>query len=518
MKPKPNIVFFLTDDQGPWALGCAGNDEIHTPNLDRLAAGGTRFENFFCASPVCSPARASIFTGRIPSQHGVHDWIRRGSMDSSRTPGFGGGDECGIEYLAGLSSYTEHLAAAGYTCGISGKWHLGDSLRPQKGFSSWNLFPYGGGNYYGAWMIRDGGLEKEADDRYLTDVITDGALRFLDEQAAGSGAGAGSGGGRSPFYLSVHYTAPHSPWEAGQHPEDLVELYADCRFESCPEVPGGHPWQINSAPRGTGEKRRELLRGYFAAVSGVDRSVGLILEKLSAMGELENTLVIFTSDNGMNMGHHGIWGKGNGTFPQNMYDTSVKVPMIVSRPGHVPAGRVEASLRSHYDLYPTLLDYLGLSNAQADELPGSSFASLLREGGPTPDSPGAEEAPVVVFDEYGPVRMIRSRGWKYVHRYPYGPNELYDLEADPDETTNLIENDTGHPRACRLRAELERWFLRYTDPERDGTKEPVTGKGQLDLAGTPGEGRRAFDEDWWYIREDGERLPGRHFAAGRITG
>ncbi len=531
---RPNIVFILTDDQGPWALGCAGNHEIQTPNLDRIAAGGMRFDNFFCASPVCSPARASILTGRIPSQHGVHDWIRRGSMDSSRTPGYGYGDDRGIRYLAGLPAFTEHLAAAGYTCGISGKWHLGDSAQPQKGFSFWNVFPYGGGNYYGPWMLRDGGLEREPQDRYLTDVITDGALRFLDEHAAGTGGtrsgsnaggtgvgtrstdGSGASAGGRPFYLSVHYTAPHSPWETGQHPEELVSLYADCTFETCPEVPGGHPWQINSAPRGTGAKRRELLSGYFAAVTGVDRGVGRIVDKLESMGRLEDTLFIFTSDNGMNMGHHGIWGKGNGTFPQNMYDTSVKVPMIISRPGHVPAGVVDLSLRSHYDLYPTLLDYVGLPNPEADQLPGTSFASLLRGSVPTRQSGAGADAPIVVFDEYGPVRMIRTHEWKYIHRYPYGPHELYDLTGDPGELDNLVADNATHPEAVRLRGELEQWFIRYTDPGRDGTKEPVTGKGQLDLAGTGGEGRAAFDQEWWYISANGERLPGKHFAAGRI--
>ena len=428
-------------------------------------------------------------------------------MDSSRTPGYGNQDDCGIEYLAGLPSFTEHLARAGYVCGISGKWHLGDSIKPQKGFSYWNVFPYGGGNYYGPWMLRDGGLEREPDDRYLTNVITDGALRFLDERATSP----------DPFYLSVHYTAPHSPWERGQHPQELVDLYADCAFETCPVVPGGHPWQINSAPRGEGARRHELLSGYFAAVTGVDRAVGRIMEKLETTGRRENTLFLFTSDNGMNMGHHGIWGKGNGTFPQNMYDTSVKVPMIVWQPGRVPAGRVDSSLRSHYDIYPTLLDYAGLPNPEADALPGASFAALLRgdhDANRYEQSPG----PVVVFDEYGPVRMIRTREWKYVHRYPYGPNELYDLVRDAGETTNLVADGEPHPQAQRLRSDLEQWFLRYTDPGRDGTKEPVTGKGQLDLAGIPGKGRRAFDQEWWYITASGEKLPAKHFAAGRITG
>ena len=120
MKKFPNIVLILTDDQGIWAAGCAGNDEIRTPNIDALAEKGTRFDNFFCASPVCSPARASLLTGRIPSSHGVHDWIRRGNLASPKGLPVFAGDDRAIEYLKGLRAYTETLAEAGYRCGISG--------------------------------------------------------------------------------------------------------------------------------------------------------------------------------------------------------------------------------------------------------------------------------------------------------------------------------------------------------------------------------------------------------------
>lgn len=495
---RPNILFILTDDQGYWAMGCAGNHEIHTPNLDRIASMGMRFENFFCASPVCSPARASILTGRIPSQHGVHDWIRKGSMDAQLTPGVGWGDDRAIEYLKGMRGYTEVLDDEGYTCGISGKWHLGDSRHPQKGFSYWHLFPYGGGNYNNAYILRDGNLEHES--RYLTDVITEGGLKFLDAQQAVE----------SPFYLSVHYTAPHSPWEKGQHPEDLVDLYKDCTFQTCPEVPGGHPWQINSAPRGKGERRHELLSGYYAAITGLDQGVGALLDRLEAMGILENTLIIFSSDNGMNMGHHGIWGKGNGTFPQNMYDTSVKVPMLIARPGYVPEGVVDDHLLSHYDIMPTLLDYVGFENVDADALPGRSFAALLKGEGM------AARENIVVYDEYGPVRMIRTREWKYVHRYPYGPHELYNLADDANEEHNLIDVPGEQQRAADLKAHLEAWFVRYVDPDLDGSKEPVTGKGQSDLAGLTGQGRKAYENDWWYIDEDGNRRENQVFFAGGI--
>ena len=494
---RPNILFVLTDDQGAWAMGCAGNREIHTPTLDTLAAQGLRFDNFFCASPVCSPARASLLTGRIPSAHGVHDWLRKGNLAAEPGLPVFAGDDCAIEYLRGMRGYTEALAEAGYTCGLSGKWHMGDSLHPQKGFSYWNVFPYGGSNhYFNPVMIIDG--QPQVVEGYLTDIITDGALRFLDQAA----------GADNPFYLSVHYTAPHSPWEKGQHPEDLTALYDACPFESCPDEPC-HPDQINSAPRGIGERRIELLKGYFAAVSGLDRGVGRILQRLEELGLRENTLVIFGGDNGMNMGHHGIWGKGNGTFPLNMYDTSVKVPFIVSWPGHVPQGVVDEHLLSHYDFFPTLLDYLGLSDPATAALPGRSFAALLR-GQPLPDERGA----VVVFDEYGPVRMIRTRTHKYIHRYPYGPHEFYDLASDPDERDNRIKDPAVQPVLHTLKAELDRFFLQYVDPDLDGSRLGVTGKGQLTFVGTRSAGQPVFEDDFWHINAEGKRklLPGDHPA------
>ncbi|MDQ1256696.1 MAG: choline-sulfatase, partial [Candidatus Hydrogenedentes bacterium] len=408
---RPNIVVILTDDQGIWAMGCSGNPEIRTPNLDRLASSGMRFENFFCASPVCSPARASILTGRIPSQHGIHDWIREG--DAKEHP---------IPYLDCQTAYTDLLAANGYLCGFSGKWHLGDSATPQKGYTHWYTHQRGGGPYYNAPMYRNG--EAIDEPGYVTDVITDDALVFLDEAARGP----------APFYASVHYTAPHSPW-IDNHPKEVVDSYADCPFESCPNLPA-HPWFLgNTVPGGVREQRRENLQGYFAAVTEMDRNVGRVLDKIEALGLRENTLIFFTSDNGYNCGHHGFWGKGNGTYPLNMYDTSVKVPTIVSHPGAIREGGVCKALLSHYDFMPTLLEYVGIGNPEADRLPGKSFAPLLR--GETDE--GREN--VVVYDEYGPVRMIRGREWKYVHRYPYGPNELYDLANDPDETTNLAADE-----------------------------------------------------------------------------
>ncbi len=477
---KPNILFILTDDQGIWAMGCAGNPEIRTPNLDRLAATGMRFNNCFCVSPVCSPARASILTGRIPSQHGVHDWLCGGNYKQDAVT-----EGRLIEYLKGQPGYTDVLSQHGYVCGLSGKWHLGDSHHPQKGFSYWAVHAKGGGPYYGAPMIRDDEIYHEP--RYVTDVITDNGIAFLDRQADGD----------QPFYLGVHYTAPHSPWDREQHPSEIYdEYFENCAFTSVPDEPI-HPQQINSAPVGwTPAERRAILSGYYAAVTAMDHNVGRLLDRLEALGLRENTLVIFTSDNGMNMGHHGVYGKGNGTFPLNMFDTSVKVPCLISRPGHVPGGTVADGLVSHYDIMPTLLEYTGIDNPESDRLPGSSFAAVL-----SGKSRNKERDPVVVYDEYGPVRMIRTSDWKYVHRYPYGPHELYDLAHDPGETINRVSDPECASRLIEMRAGLDAWFARYVDPMLDGSREPVYGKGQYGLAGPAGCGKKAFHGDWYYIQK-----------------
>lgn len=480
---QPNILFILSDDQGAWAMHCAGNTDLHTPNLDRIAARGTRFENFFCVSPVCSPARASILTGTIPSVHGVHDWLRGGNLDQEKA--LNAPDETvPIQYTSHLTGYTDLLAQSGYTCALSGKWHLGDSVTPQHGYSRWFTIGRGGCNYYEPDLVRDGKVFYDPEGRYITDIITEDALRNIRELSAE----------QKPFYLGVHYTAPHSPWDEKNHPAEFIDMYRDCAFTATPDLPI-HPWQVPSAPCGTGEKRKELLRGYYAAITAMDRNIGKLLDELEAQGIADNTILIFTADNGMNMGHHGIWGKGNGTFPQNMFDTSVKVPFLISWPGHFPQGKVESAMASHYDILPTLRELLNLQGEVRQPLPGKSILPLLegKEGG---------SGEIVVFDEYGPVRMIRTAEWKYIQRTPYGPNELYHLTDDPEETKNWFGAPEYAAIEQELRARLNHWFVQYTDPNFDGSREPVTGFGQLCRAGTMAEGKNTYAEAAMYWRKD----------------
>ena len=175
-----------------------------------------------------------------------------------------------------------------------------------------------------------------------------------------------------------------------------------------------HPNQVKTCPYGTGERRKELLRGYYAAITAMDNQVGLILDLLDELSLQQDTLIMFTSDNGMNLGQHGIWGKGNGTYPQNMYDSSVKVPFLASWKGHIPENQVCEAMCSHYDIFPTFMELLQLSGNVKQKLPGRSFVKWLEH----PQE--KDERSIVIVDEYGPVRMVRNHDWKLVQRYPEG--------------------------------------------------------------------------------------------------
>jgi arylsulfatase A-like enzyme len=462
---RPNVLFILSDDQGAWAMGCSGNPDIRTPALDRLAAEGVRFADFFCTSPVCSPARASLLTGDIPSRHGVHDWIRDGNMGERR-----------VDYLAGQRLLTDDVAEAGWRCGLIGKWHLGASDVPRPGFVRWFAHQSGMSPYFDAPMVDETRPVKVP--RYLTHVLTEEALAFLDAEAARA----------EPFFLCLNYTAPHYPW-IGAHPREYTDLYADSAFAASPqEAP--HPWSAHGNPAtDEGHRRpRESLAGYYASMTAMDEGIATVRERIASLGLTGSTLVIFMSDNGMNCGHHGIWGKGNGTRPQNMYDTSVKVPCLVAQPGRIAPDRVSEALLSAYDFRPTLLDYLGLPPVRDAHKPGRSFRALL-DG----DARAGDDA-VVVYDEYGPVRMVRTREWKYVHRYPAGPHELYDLVRDPGERQNLHGAAQAADVEAALRARLDGWFARYVDPAQDGATKPVNGCGQLGRADVA-DPRTAFAED-----------------------
>ena len=460
---KPNLVFILTDDQGAWALG-RETPEIITPHLDKLAEEGVCFENFFCASPVCSPARCSLATGRLPSAHGVHDWLRGGNVTGSALPEElrpAYGQDTAADYLSGMPTVYDALREAGYHMGFVGKWHMGDSLRPREGFDEWTVLLGGGCAYKHPDVSVDGVPQYR--NEYVTDFFTDRAVHFIDNHPD------------EPFSLHLHYTAPHTPWGHEHHREDILRLYDDCPFVCHPFHPL-HPDQVATCEVGdTEEHRRYLLKGYYAAITAVDEGVGRVMDALRRNGLDENTVVVFSGDNGMNLGQHGVWGKGNGTYPQNMYDSSVKVPFIVWGPEYVRRGAVVNNLVSHCDVLPTLREFLGqpVHTAPDDMLPGESFLDELTKGrGPT-------ERKICILDEYGPVRMIRTRRWKYVHEGINGGHQLYDLESDPGEEINRYGDPGCAEIQAALSAELESAFRAYTQPPFDGAKTRPTGSGQM---------------------------------------
>ncbi len=250
-------------------------------------------------------------------------------------------------------------------------------------------------------------------------------------------------------------------WHMGDslHPQGIVDSYDDCPFDSCPQEPR-HPWAEPLTECCLGN--REMLKGYFAAVTAMDNNLGRIIDRVEELGLRENTLFVFASDNGFSCGHHGFWGKGNGTYPRNMYENSIRVPLVFSQPGTVPQDAVESGMFSAYDFAPTLLDYLGLPLPEGRNLPGSSFAAALH------GKPVSGREMVAIYDEYGPARMIRTEEWKYVHRYPDGPHDLFDLVNDPDERANLASDPTYTQRAWDLKAHMDEWFDRYVEADTDG--------------------------------------------------
>ncbi|MFP4057275.1 MAG: sulfatase, partial [Candidatus Brocadiia bacterium] len=282
-----NLVVIMTDNQGAWTLGCTGNPDIRTPHVDRLARQGMRFSRAFSVNAVCSPCRASFLTGLLPSQHGVHCWLRGGGAQ------MGPKAYCTIEEFTSLS---EVLAGAGYACGLVGKWHLGANLRPQEGFSTWLTKPHGHTTaFYDVPIIRDGKVYKEP--RYTTELWTEHACRFIEAHA------------RRPFFLFLAYNGPYGLGPSLLRParNRHAAAYADADMTSFPRNPP-HPWLRNN-------KRYlnnvQAMRRYAAECSGVDDGVGRVVDTLRRLGLEGRTLVVYTADQGWGGGQHGIWGMGD---------------------------------------------------------------------------------------------------------------------------------------------------------------------------------------------------------------
>jgi choline-sulfatase len=435
----PNILLFFTDDHGQWALGSSGNRDIETPNLDHIARTGTVMENAFTPTPVCSPARACFLTGKTASQHGIHDYLDNDPQFFERG------------WLKDEITLPELLQAAGYRTGLVGKWHLGNDSRPQRGFDSWGALagdypidPTGPARY-----CVDGRIETRTGSKAA--VLTDAAIDFIWR-----------GDLTQPFFLFVGHVSTHSPWQG--HPERLVDRYRGRDFADVPQAevfPFGTQ-NLESRDHIDRADPRAALAQYYAAVTAIDESVGRLLDMLDAQRQLEDTLIVYTSDHGLNCGHHGIWGKGNGTLPLNMVDESIRVPLLFSGPGVVRGGR-RAEFVDHLDLFQTLLDVAGIATPTEVDYAGRSFTHLLR-GRKMHNWRDAQ------FCEYGDVQMVRTADFKLVCHAKGESQHLFDLESDPREMFDIAANPNMVHLRDELRFRLNDYYRRFSVPEKAGMR------------------------------------------------
>jgi arylsulfatase A-like enzyme len=427
---QTNVIMFMTDDHGAWAMGAYGCKDMRTPVLDQLATEGARFTRAYTCTPASSPSRISYLTGEIPSQHGVQDSL----VDEDS---FG---PKARRFLDGHSTYSEILAKHGYKLGMCGKWHMGDDTHAQRGFSYWHTVPGAGGSYRDPEFYTNGVRRKLFG--FKTDLVADGALEFLDRTR------------NSPFYLLVNFFSPREPYDF--QPDRDREPYRNCEFGCFPDE-DSHPKQNPAFARLAG--RRESKVAYSALVTAVDRNIGRILRYLDRLKRRDETLIIFTSSQGWNAGHHGVWGRGNGTIPFNLYEESVRVPMIWNLRGRIRAGHVVTPMVSNYDFFPTILDYLGYGQARDPRLAGRSYADFLRGRALNWNNR--------IFFEYSYTRGIRTETMKYVERSKEWPSELYDLEADPGEAENVIRDTRYAKTLAAMRADLAQFFHNRSAPAID---------------------------------------------------
>lgn len=429
---KPNILFICTDDQAAFNTGISGNMQIHTPNIDMLAHQGAYFPNSFVSTPVCSPSRASSMTGQYASELGIYDFIPSPGhklYNQKENPGL---DPNSL-------TFPELLHQNGYKTGLIGKWHLGDWLNDStKKFHPTNHgFDYFMGLVKGGTTPVNPQLEKDGVvlqfEGLTTDILTEHALSFIKENA------------QKTFLLCLHYRAPHKEWLPVA--EDDWKPYENLN----PAIPNPEYPDLNI------ERVKKDLKEYMASTSGVDRNLAKILKLLEELNLDQKTIVIFTSDNGYNMGHNGITHKGNGQWVTlsdhpaqgnieknqrpNLFDNSLKVPAIIRWPGVIKPGKVIPQYMTNLDWYPTLAEIAGAKVPENKIIRGRSLVPLLK--GET-----SVKWENDIYAEYSQIhyskafmRTYRTPEWKLVRDFLNpGRDELYNLSTDPEESKNLINS------------------------------------------------------------------------------
>ncbi|MCC6365036.1 MAG: sulfatase [Bryobacterales bacterium] len=464
---RPNILFMMTDDHVPRAMSCYGNRILKTPNFDRLAEEGCRFDNAFCTNSLCAPSRASVLTGAYSHINGI-----RGNSEAADA----------IEKIdSSLPTYPQVLQQAGYRTAMIGKWHL--SHNP-VGFDYSCILP-GQGVYFDPIFIENG--VKKTFTGYATDLTTDIALRFLRQQDKSH-----------PWCLVYQHKAPHRPFQPAPrhrkllqdielpHPSTYDDDYstrriakeaADMKFEQSLEG------DYQDLPKGLPAKEKKnwiyqrFVKDFYRAAYGVDENLGRILDHLDRTGQAENTLIIYTSDNGFYLGEHGWYDK------RFMYEPSLRLPLLIRYPALFRGGRAESRFALNVDYAPTMLDLAGV------RIPGTMQGRSLRpllEGKAPRDwrtsmyytyyenswalhGKGKEAMSDPTFQYFtahrvGPHRGVRGGRYKLIHYYSEGDYwELFDLEKDPDELRNVYSEASYAAVRDSLKKEMGRLKRYYRD-------------------------------------------------------
>ncbi len=446
---KPNVILIMTDNQQAATLGCYGNHEVHTPNLDRLAKQGLKFDNAFCPNAFCSPCRASALTGMLPSQHGVHSWIDDRKMEDWPK---------GWHALDGVNTLPEEMGRLGYRTGLFGKYHLGESATPGAGWDRWVTMTHGHVRSFYKNEITDDG-EVYEQPGHAVDFFTDKALDWI-------------GQGHEPYFAYLPFPSPYGHWPATNdgNRNRYSEMYDDCPVDTVPRQGLSAAAVANydqvKAQSGGGldfslllraPNHLPTLRNYYSQITMIDEIVGRIAEAAP------DALILFTADHGLSLGHHGFWGHGASTYPSNLHLAAHSVPLIARTPDGKASGETPLYV-SNMDVYSTILDYAG--GAPDPDLPSRSFASLLR-GQDAPD--WGEDA---VYSEQEETRVIRTPGWAYFKRFSHDgapdlPDELFNTADDPGETVNLANDPTRAAIAADLSARIDAYFERHVRTEAD---------------------------------------------------
>lgn len=441
---QPNVIVFFIDDLG-WAdLGCYGSKFHETPNLDRLANNGVRFTQSYSANPVCSPTRAAVQTGKAPQRVGITQWIPQPSD---------------IALPKKDTTLAETFKAAGYQTGYTGKWHLGEKendLPASHGYTWMRatnragqpasyFFPYARKSNRGDyWNVPD--LEKGKQGDYLTDALTSQAMGFIESNKD------------KPFFLYLAHYAVHTPIQA---PKELVKKYQTKRKKlygksKTPTIPD----RYHTVSRG-----RQDHATYAAMMENLDMNIGRVLKQVSDLGLSENTIIVFTSDNG---GHCHL--RRNPGVTCNLplrsgkgwtYEGGIRIPTIVSWPGKISPG-ISDTPNISMDLYPTLLELTGQKLMPKQHLDGYSLATALDA---RPDAALTSRALYWTYPHnhgsgHKPSHAIRKDGWKLIHFDSDDSDELYHLSEDMGEKENLAKK---HPeKVASLKKELMAWIKETT--------------------------------------------------------